>query len=304
MFAKEWRDARWKLLLGVAAFLVLIPTVRSYEAIEEGVQSQIDMMQRDLRSPEKILGPVDEQEQRRFVTSTRDEIQNMQDPAHVEQIARWQLRDLIHFRNVAVNVALAGLFGIGLVAGEVGRGSIFLLLSKPVFRTRILLTKYAVCAACLFVVAAIGGGSTILTALARGYPSEAVQVSKILLSTGLTYLGSLFVLGVALIASVIFRDVLRTLLVTVAAVFVILAGPDLLRAFVEWIVWGDRLYTMGPMKFPTWYRFFDHFRLYDYWIGLQPYSGEMIVARSLVVCVVTATAALLLALWLFRRRAY
>ncbi|QIN84888.1 ABC transporter permease subunit [Rubrobacter tropicus] len=304
MIAKEWRDARWKFLIGVVAFLILIPTVSSYEAIKEGVQSQIDMMQRDLRSPEKILGPVDEQEQRRFVTSERNEIRNMQDPAYVEQIARWQLRDLTHFRNVAVIVPLAGLFGIGLVAGEVGRGSIFLLLSKPVGRTRMLLTKYAVCATCLFVIAAIGGGSIILTAFARGYPPEAVQVSKILLSTGLTYLGSLFVLGVALIMSVIFRDILRTLLATVASVFVILAGPDLLRALVEWIVWGDRLYTMGPMKFPPWYRSFDHFRLYDYWIGLQPYSGEMMAARSLVVCVVTATAALLLALWLFRRRAY
>ena len=304
VIAKEWRDARWKLLLGVVAFLVLIPTVSSYEAIKASVEYEIDMRQRDLQSPEKILGPVGEQEQRRFVTSERKEIQKLQDPAHAEQMARWQLQDLTHLRNVAVIVPLAGLFGIGLVAGEVGRGSIFLLLSKPVGRSRILLTKYAVCATCLFVIAAIGGGSIVLTAFARGYPSEAVQVSKILLSTGLTYLGSLFVLGVALIASVIFRDVLRTLLATVAAVFVILAGPDLIRTFVEWIVWGNRLYTMGPMKFPTWYQSFDYFRLYDYWIGMQPYSGEMMVARSFVVCMVTATAALLLSLWLFRRKSY
>lgn len=297
MIAKEWRDARWKLLLGVVAFLVLLPTVRSYEAIREDVQ-----MQEDLRTPERAIGPAGEQE--RFVNGMRRDVQDMRSPEYIEDMARWELRDLSTGRNLLVLVPLAGLFGIGLISGEVGRGSIFLLLARPVGRTRTLLTKYAVCAACLLIVAAVGGVSIILTASARGYPAESVEVTKILTTTALTYLGSLFTLGVALIASVIFRDVLRTLVATVAAMFVILAGPDLLRALIEWITWGDRLYMMEPFRYPDWYRTFDYLRLYDYWIGVRPFSNEMMVARSAVVCAVTAAAALLVALWMFRRKTF
>lgn len=114
----------------------------------------------------------------------------------------------------------------------------------------------------------------------------------------------MFVLGVALIASVIFRDVVRTLVATAAAMFVILSGPDLIRALVEWLVWGDRIYRMDPPDLPRWYETFDYFRLSNYWTGFQPYSGETMIAQSILVCVVTAMVALLLALWLFRRKAY
>jgi len=129
-------------------------------------------------------------------------------------------------------------------------------------------------------------------------------VTQILTSTTLHWLASLFVLGVALIASVIFRDVVRTLVATVAAMFVILAGPELLRALVEWIVWGDRLYQMDLRTMPSWYKAFDYFQLTTYWTGIHFYSGETLLAQSFVVCVVTALAALLLALWLFRRKTY
>ena len=65
MIAKEWRDARCKLLLGVLAFLVLVPTIRSYEAIREDVEFQIGMMRGDLQSPGRALGPAGEQEMER-----------------------------------------------------------------------------------------------------------------------------------------------------------------------------------------------------------------------------------------------
>ena len=176
MIAKEWRDARWKLVLGVLAFLVLVPAIRSYEAIRDDVRFQVEMMQRDLREPERRIGaPMNEREREAYLADVRE----MQRPEYIEEMARWELRDTSTFRNLLVIVPLAGLFGVGLIAGEVGRGSVFLLLSRPVSRTRILVTKYSVCAACLFVVAAIGGASIVLVAYARGYTPE----------TGLTYLG-------------------------------------------------------------------------------------------------------------------
>lgn len=302
MLAKEWRDARWKLALGLLAFLVLLPTIRSYEAIKEDVAFQIRMAKSELASPEESMVPASEREA--YAEETREWLREMQSPEYVEQIARWELRDTSAYRNLAVVASLAGLLGVGLISGEVGRGSIFLLLSKPISRRRILLIKYAVCAACLFVAAAFGGVSLILTAYARGYPPESVEVGRILGSTALIWLASLFVLGVALVASVIFRDVLRTLIATVVAMFVILTGPDLVRAFVEWLIWGDRIYSMDPPDLPGWYDAFERFKLVNYWTGVQPFSGELIITQSVTVCVVTAVVALLVALWLFRRKEY
>ncbi len=71
----------------------------------------------------------------------RQSIREMQSPGYVEDMARFELRDIATFRNLFVIAPLAGLFGIGLIAGEVGRGSVFLLLSRPISRTRILATK-------------------------------------------------------------------------------------------------------------------------------------------------------------------
>lgn len=304
MIAKEWRVARWMLLLGVLVFLIVIPTVRSYEAIKDSVASDIQMTRAELRPAEESAGSVGAQGRIEYLANTREYLREMQSPGYVEDVARSELRDISAYRNLTILVPLAGLLGIGLISGEVGRGSIFLILSMPVSRTRMLLTKYCVSAACLFAVAAFGGASTVLSAYALGYPSESVPVASILASTALISLGSLFVLGVALVASVIFGDVLKTLLATVATMFAILAGPDLLRAFVEWVLWGEGVYSMDRREHQRWYETFDYFRLSDYWLGVQTYSGEAMLARSLLVCVTTAAVALLLALWMFRRKAY
>lgn len=305
MIAKEWRDARWKLLLGVLAFLVLLPlTIRSYEAIQEDIAFQLKMMQGDMQEPETFAGPMSEAESKEYIADTREQLRDMQSPGFAEEVAYSELSDTTTYLNLLVLVSLAGLLGVGLISSEVSGGSILLLLSKPLSRGRIMMTKYTVCAACLLVVAVFGGISAILYAYARGYPSQSVQVTQILTSTTLIWLASLFVLGVALIASIIFRDVVVTLVATVAAMFVILAGPELLRALAEWIIWGDRIYQMDLRTMPSWYKAFDYFQLTTYWTGFGPYSGQTLFAQSFVVCLVTALATLLLALWLFRRKTY
>lgn len=305
MLAKEWRDARWKFLLGAAAVLVLLVVLpRSYAEIREDIAFQIKMMRGEMESSGEFPPPMSDQERERYIAETRDQVREMRSPEYALDMARMEMYDLHTSISLFVLIPLAALLGGGLISGEVGRNSIFLLLSKPVSRNRILLIKCAVCVACLLAVAVLASVGIILSVRALGYPPEVLDIGQVFVSGALIWLGSLFVLGVAMVASVVFGDVLRSLVATVAAMFAILAGPDLIRAFVEWIVWGDRVYTMDLRTLPDWYRAFDWFSLSTYWLAQRPYSPETIVGQSFLVCTETAAGVLLIAFWLFGRKAY
>jgi len=189
MIAKEWRDARWKLVLGTVAFLVVaLVAPWSYEQIQASVERDV---------------------------STQKDVEFMREPGYPAGLAGGELEQLQRHANHAILVPLAGLLGVALVSAEVSQGSIFLLLSRPLGRRRMLLTKYTVCAACLFAVAMVGTVGMILSGLAHGYPPEAVNVGRIFAAAALFWLGSLFVLGVSLLASVIFGNVILTILAAV-----------------------------------------------------------------------------------------
>lgn len=175
-----------------------------------------------------------------------------------------------------------------------------MLLSKPMSRSRILLTKYAVGAACLLVAALLGGVGMIVSAYARGYPPEAVDLGWIAGSAGLIWLGSLFVLGIALLASVIFRDAIRTLIATAITLYLFFSIPEILRIPLELFFWTDS-YEQNWRLVEEWYESFQVFRLYDYWAIGGEQASPLI---SVIVCVVTAAVPLLAALGLFRRKAY
>ncbi len=205
--------------------------------------------------------------------------------------------------NYAILVPLAVLLGVTLLSAEVGQGSIYLLLSKPLSRRRMLLTKYAVCASCLLVVALAGAVGILLSAFAHGYPSEAVNVGQTLAAAALIWLGSLFVLGVALLASTIFRGVIQTILAAAAALYLIHIGPDLARSLIEGIFWTNDDYTRPGRDMEAWYDAFESWRLSSYW-GISTFGGGTSISWSFAVCLATATSPLLLALWVFRRKAY
>lgn len=188
-----------------------------------------------------------------------------------ENVAIGQIMNVYSGGGIALGL-LAALLGAALISGEASRGTISLLLSKPVSRTRILMTKYAVCASILFLAALLGNVLLLIVAAAKGYPLFGLlSVSDVALSTVLLWLGSLSVLGAALVFSVIFSDI-NISIVAAALVF-----------FAYWF-----LVTIGV----------------SYWSSEDLYTGGGSAVTNLVVCLIAAGVPLLAALWLFNRKAY
>jgi ABC-2 type transport system permease protein len=171
---------------------------------------------------------------------------------------------------------LAASVGASLIAGEVTRGTIFVLLSRPLSRARLLLTKYAVGAAGLLAVTLTLTLALLIIAAAAGQPQ---QPGGALVSALLLWLGSLFVLGLATLFSVVFTNVLAPLALSLALTGLLALLPTLLGLPSGW-------------------------SLPAYWSSLPAFLGQQWPLRELLVSVVAAALPLLLAYHLFRRRPY
>jgi ABC-type transport system involved in multi-copper enzyme maturation permease subunit len=192
---------------------------------------------------------------------------------------------------------LAAVLGIGLVSAEAGRSTIFFLLSKPVSRERVLLTKWFAGAALLMIVAFFGT-AFIASVAAKGYPLHVLSIKGVALSVLLLWSGSLAVFGLALAVSVLLRNVVWSAVV-------------LLSLFVVTWVLSNFLYGF-------WMNYFlddrESLRLSAgivqkaiipyYWSSKDLYLGESFAFVNFTVCLFVAALTLLAALWAFRRRAY
>ena len=287
MIAKEWRDARWKLLLGALAFLVIaVIAPRPYEKVLASVDSEVQMMEREIQKPVRLPPTEGPAEAERFKRQMREDLEEMREPGYPARPAGWELEYVQASANYAILVPLAGLLGVTLVSAEVGQGSIYLLLSKPLSRRRMLLTNYAVCAACLLVVALAGAVGILLSAVAHGYPPEAVNVGRTLAAAALIWLGSLFVLWVALLASTIFGGVIQTILAAAAALYLIYIGRNLARSLVEGIFWTNDDYMRPGRDMQAWYDAFESWTLSSYW-GTSTFGGGPSLSWSFAVCLAT-----------------
>lgn len=307
MVAKEWRDARWKFVLAAVVFLALVAIMpRTFDRIQADVEREIRWTAQEIQSPDTANGPgrVPPREQRQFEDQLREELRRIERPGYAVEYAGGEVTYLQQTGNFAILLPLAGLLGVALVSGEASRGSIILLLSKPMSRGRLLLTKYTVGATCLLAAALLGGVGMVVSAYAHGYPSGAVDLGRVAVSAVLFWMGSLFVLGIALLASVVFKDVIRTLIATVVTLYLVFSIPEILRIPLELFFWSDS-YEQNWRLVEAWYEHFQIFRLYDYWsLGGYYLGRQHDPLVSVAVCLVTAAAPLLVALWLFRRKAY
>lgn len=308
MIAKEWQDARWKLLIGALAFLAFLAVApRPYEKIVAETEWQIQNAKKDIATPGVAGAPKEIRPPENYERQQRGELERMQTPVYPVRMAGYEMTDVHYGGNFLILMPLAGLLGVALVSGEVGRGSIFLLLSKPLGRSRVLLTKYTVCVVSLFAVSLIGVLGTFVSAYARDYPQGSFRVAEILVSSVLFWLGSLFVLGLALLCSVIFGDTIKSVVATVVALYLVLFGPGFLNSFAQWLFWTEEDYARGfqnSQEWEAWNRPFEALNLTNYWTATDPFSGDWVATRNLIVCLVAAAVLLFASLWLFRRKAY
>lgn len=276
MIAKEWREARWKLLLGALVILVFAAmVVVPYRWMAGETVVAPNMLPEGLPLAEgfpRELSP--------------------------DESAAYSLKNDFGTICGYVLVPLAVLLGVAVISGETGSSTVFLLISRPVSRSRLLLTKYGVGAAALLGVALLGCVGIVASAALRGYPIEQISVFGATLSVLLLWIGSLFVLGTSLLMSVVFRNVLFGLAATVVALYAVLVGPQLLSAFLR-----------EPIPRPSgtvhwshsWLTWLDVSR---YWGGEILYLGESFAAVNFLVYSMLAALPLLAALWIFNKKAY
>lgn len=169
----------------------------------------------------------------------------------------------------------AAILGCGLIAGEVSKGTIFFLLSKPVSRERILLTKYGVGTGILFAVTLTASITIEGVSIALGHPQD---VLRLLVATVLLWLGALFPLGLSLLFSVVFPDIVRPLAFALV-ITVVLSLPAIFPNGQDW-------------------------SLVRYWSSSDAYLTGSFPLKEYLVCLATAALPLPGALIMFRKKAY
>lgn len=285
MIAKEWRDARWKFLIATILVLLLSTYLTPYAEIVE-VAEQINGRAASNAETEGEGGAD------RNPTSL---------PPAAYDPERVALNEMWGFYNMGGLVTLGSLalvLGATLVSGETGVGTILLLLSRPLSRTRILLTKYAVCAAILLASAMLGGVLILTVAALQGYPLEDVSFAGILLLGLIMWLVSLFVLAVALLASVLFRGIIPSLAAAALLLLLIFTFPENILNVAFFL----RPYFVSSDQ--GWYGFLLNLAPGRHLIASGVFEGKALGATKFLYWTVASAVPLLAALWIFRRRSY
>lgn len=277
MIAKEWRGFWWKFAFGALLLLpILVSGPTPYPQLVTIVETEPVLM--EIRVP-----------------SLFEDAEIPNDPVDfaIQEMA-------LFFGAVGKTffIFIAVVLGVGLLSAEAGRNTIFFLLSKPISRTRVLLTKYAVGAAALLGVAIFFGVGVVFSAGAKGYPLQSLDVGGVALSIALLWLGSLSIFGLALALSVVLRDLIWSAI----AVLSLLALAWSLSSFLYGIWMNyflDDYEALGLSADLVQKAIFPY-----YWSSTDLYLGQSLAPTNFVVCFVSAVVPLLAALWLFRRKAY
>ncbi len=253
MVVKEFLEARWKAIFGcVITVIAAAALAGSYDFI------------RNLLPTGSTTGQIPAQVQ--------GQVQQLLGSYEAYVWSQWFSKN-----GPEILAILAAVLGASLIASEVNKGTIFFLLSKPVSRDRVLLTKYMVSALILLGVMLLSGVAILVAAAIVGHPQN---VGGLLISPLLLWLGLLFVLGLALLFSVMFHDVLRPLIFSLLLTL-LFSVPGLIPNTT-----------------------FSNWNLTLYWSNFTAYQGTMFPLKALIICLVAAIVPVALAIPLFRKQAY
>ncbi|MGZ6389516.1 MAG: ABC transporter permease [Ktedonobacterales bacterium] len=259
MIVKELRTARWALLAGLAIIL----------------QRVIDLASTNLHA------------------QTLESLQNATDAdfslvmhGHLSAAAAYVWGVFFADVSLYLLVGIGGaLFGAGLIASEVSSGTILTLLSRPMSRERALLTKYGIAAGLLLVLCVLCG--VLALALGARQGVEQPPLGGVAASVLLLWLGTLFVLGLTLVYSVLIPSALAAGFLGFFTTYVLSIAPLFHDATTH------RYYLGGP-----------DWSIANYWGSLGVYAGVDSPAKALLIAVVAAVVPPLLALLVFRRKAF
>ncbi|HLW02218.1 MAG TPA: ABC transporter permease subunit [Ktedonobacterales bacterium] len=251
MALKELIEARWKAIIGVAVCVVIVVALAG----------TFDLLKNLLSSSGSV---------KQLPSSLQGQTQQLFGNYAVYVWSQWFSKN-----GAEVVAVLAAVLGCSLIGTEANKGTIYFLLSKPVSRVRVLLVKYAVSAALLLAIIVAASAALLVTAAIVGHPQN---VGGLAISTLLLWLGTLFVLGLALLFSILFKDILRPLVL--ALILTIL--------------------TAIPGFIPNW----SDWSLPGYWSSQTAYLGQEFPTKALIICLIAAIVPVVVAIPLFQKQAY
>lgn len=261
MIVKEARADRWAMLLGLA-----IIGLRVMSAVTADLKAQ---------SLSTLQGQFDANFS--LVTSR-----------HVSAGSAFLWATFFNDLTLYLLVGLGGaILGAGVIASEISSGSIYVLLSRPVSRTRALLTKYGVAAALGLVLCALCGGGAL--AVGAGQGIAAPPLGGLVLSIVLLWLGMLFFMGLTLLYSVVVPSALAAGVLGFFTTYILVIAP-----LIHDGTGANVTYHLGG---PDW-------SIVTYWGSLGIYAGTESPLKSLLVATIAALIPPLVALVLFVRTAF
>ena len=175
MVTKELIDLRWKVLIGtVLALFTMIIGAFSYDMIRQALSPA------ELQNLSNALGSD-------FANRFTDYGAFM-----------WNLTFSLSGDSGLILMVVTALLGASVIAGEVNKQTIFLLLSRPLSRDQILLTKYAVGAVILLALNILSGAAMYVVSAVSGRPQN---LGGVAMSVLLFWLGTLCIFGIATLLS-------------------------------------------------------------------------------------------------------